>query len=330
MMYGSGGMQAMYSCEACGGQFKEVTGDSGETTVEGQVHCFSGKHTLAAVPKSDQRVVDLKSLSLRVSPSLQREIDGLPRTHPGVRRLKISGSGMAGMGDGEALSFTVPLKKLKVLHLEDVLFSKVHLNDCPALEELELQNLDDDCDLKLAIPSLKRVKLNYFSRAGEAAVEEMLEAATRLEEFTSYKLWHRKLHFASTALRRVSIHRSDTLYDLSVWSPVLEELEIQACYSLDRVGAVALPDSHPRFPDWSGALSRNIEVNAVNTLGDACGGMEGMHRSMGEESGEEEALLVELKSHPRIGRVRTVNGGERYGVGSGGGMPGGGMTMNMF
>ena len=31
-MYGSGGMQAMYSCEACGGQFKEVTGDFVITT----------------------------------------------------------------------------------------------------------------------------------------------------------------------------------------------------------------------------------------------------------------------------------------------------------
>jgi hypothetical protein len=63
----------------------------------------------------------------------------------------------------------------------------------------------------------------------------MLKAATRLESFDSYKLWVKRLIFASNELRSVDIHRSDSLESLQLWAPRLEFLGLQACFALTRL-----------------------------------------------------------------------------------------------
>ena len=154
----------------------------------------------------------------------------------------------------------------------------------------------------------------------------MLEAATRLESFDSYKLWvgHAPLHFASNHLKTIRLHRSDTLsavsacacmrdlsilhsvvdhhaclfrrlcrlfrfnrHQFSVWSPVLQSLDLQACYSLEKIRlldkhalAAVLPDDF--------RPSRNIRINLLNACVDR-------------------SLLEELSSNPRIGQVSGVD-----------------------
>ena len=76
-------------------------------------------------------------------------------------------------------------------------------------------------------------------------------------------------------------------HQLSVWSPVLQSLDLQACYSLEKIRlldkhalAAVLPDDF--------RPSRNIRVNLLNACVDR-------------------SLLAELSSNPRIGQVSGVD-----------------------
>jgi len=83
---------------------------------------------------------------------------------------------------------------------------------------------------------LKHFEINYYDLPpGETWIHRMLASATQLQTFESYKLYVATLRFASNHLVRIKLHRSDILSELTIWAPALVELNLQACYDLERL-----------------------------------------------------------------------------------------------
>ena len=288
-----------YSCNACGGAWAEIQDSraaaraavKGPVRVEGAQWCFRGAHTLHEVAKKDQRVVKQDSVDLTAGPTLQADIDALPRDARLLKRLTIHCAQF--FDDTQSFTFAHSLSKLKVLHLVDVSMGTLQLTQStvPRLRDLILQNVPGDCVLEVVLPSLKDVKIHYYDNfeTGTEIINAMLEAATGLVSFDSYKLQvDGQLMFASNRLADVSIRRSDCLGGVSLWAPRLVNLSLQACYALESVELLAdhplkagLPESH--------AVTTNIPVNLVN----ACVTPE---------------VQSYLEAHPRVGTVAGLEG----------------------
>lgn len=239
--YGAGGMQFSYACGACSQSYTEVTpsGSTAPPKITGAVWCFDGRHSAGPLPAGDKRRVFRNAVTLTAGANLQRQIDELPAD---TEILNIVSTGT--FDDKNRVALARPLPNLTELHLVDVAFSRVVLTaeTTPKLHTLQMQNVPESCELEVVLPELRDVTVHYWG--GDAGVmERMLQAATKLEEFDSYKLWsNNELTFASAALRSINLHRADTLGSLTVWAPNLVNLNLQA-----RKG-VALHSAHDQQP----------------------------------------------------------------------------------
>jgi len=254
--YHSGVSDKYFECLACGGECTLTSNcDIGAAATEERVtsgppHCFDGPHTRAPLDEGDERRIVPNTVHLSSGPNLQRDIDALPDD---VVTLVIT-SGTYGYDSSASHVLARALPRLEYLQLEDVPFSKVHLTEAltPNVKKLSMQNVSDDCDLQVVLPKLREVSVHYFTpvdtqRTPEGwrrslAIDGMLEAATKLRSFDSYKLNVGCLSFASNSLKSVSLHRSDCLEYLKIWAPNLVTLGLQACYSLE---SIAFLDVHP-------------------------------------------------------------------------------------
>ena len=135
---------------------------------------------------------------------------------------------------------------------------------------------------------LRDVSLHYWMPPNKPhVVENMLETATKLESFESYKLCsNRVLSFASPVLTKIDLHRSDTLEFVSIWAPRLTSLRLEAC-SMDDIEFLATHPLAASLP--AGFVCRKpLRVMKVySTLGTAAKNA--------------------LSAHPRAGRARSRN-----------------------
>jgi hypothetical protein len=264
-MSGHDGMRSCYACGACNQSYTEVTPWSGELVqgeqrIEGAKWCFAGEHTTAPLPPSDERRIRWHTHALKSGPNLQEEIDALPDN---VRTLTITSS--SGFYDWDSeVALERRLANLTELQLVDVCFKKVILNEAltPSIRSLRLQNVPDSCELTLELPELRDVSI-YFLGHCDDAVNSMLEHATALEKFDSYKLWVHELHFASNDLVSVDLHRSDGLGTLTLYAPNLRNLGLQGCFGLDNLVF------RPTHPTLSASLPSDhrlprLEINTTN------------------------------------------------------------------
>ena len=100
-----------------------------------------------------------------------------------------------------------PLARLEVLQLIDVAFRRVALTPetTPALRELEMQNVPEDCEICVRCPELRKVAIRYYP-GDEGWVQAMLDHAPKLRTFDSYKLQRaRQLQFAGPELELIDL-----------------------------------------------------------------------------------------------------------------------------
>jgi len=102
-------------------------------------------------------------------------------------------------------------------------------------------------------------------------VQDMIDAAPKLEAFDSYKLWsNQAIAFeASNALRSLRVHRMDTLGYLELWAPNLQSLNLQACYGLDHLKLHKKPphDSLKLPNDFQAPAKVMVDVTNANLSG---------------------------------------------------------------
>ena len=185
MMSGQEGMRASYGCKACGERYDIVTPwthgpdgpVTGEPKYEGPEWCYAGLHSSTELPPSDLRRVHPATVSLSAGPNLQAEIDALPAD---VRVLTITaGSGFYDEDLVATLERHMP--DLEELQLVDVAFERIVLTEelTPALKSLRMQNVPNDCDLRLELPALRQVSIHFLGDCDET-INEMLARATVL------------------------------------------------------------------------------------------------------------------------------------------------------
>ena len=122
------------------------------------------------------------------------------------------------------------MKNLMILQLVDVLFSEIVLDETttPNLEEVFLQNVPDECKMKILLPKLKFFSIHYYdAQVDYSWIHSMLACATKLEHFDSYKLRVDELKFASNNLNKIILRRAECLESLVIYGPKLRELSLQ-------------------------------------------------------------------------------------------------------
>ena len=262
-------------------------------------------------------------------------------------------AGDAWYNDKGSYLFLTKLLNLRHLKLDGVKFAEIELTHetTPELRTLRVVNLGDQCDFKVIAPKLKDVTIHYFKppeHRDASQINEMLERATKLERFDSYKLWvYDDLEFFSNALQSVYIHRSDGLPGLTFWAPNLTELKLQANYALQRVTFLpdhllseSLPDGHvtPKLtvtplsvdlsPEALGDIAKH--PNAVVTKKSSTGGrnfgaqaMEAQHNVMFQATQRAKASgMDELSAIQHAIAEINKRDMETYSRGGAGGVPG--------
>lgn len=280
-MSGPEGCTENEQCSACGTYYSKVRArfDATDFTYRpsSAEWCYNGPHTTKPLRTGDDRRIQKDVLTIKASPTIQSEIDAIPTKMPDVRVLTIVSGGF-GYDDSAKAKLTVDMPKLEQLRCIDVDFTEIKLHT-PLLQDVEFQNVGDDCEFDVVAPMLKNVKFFYYMTEDETWLNKMLEHAIHLESFDSYKLRVGELSFASNHLKYIRLHRAEMLYTLRLYSPVLEQVNLQGCYSLEELKIL---DDHPlkkKLPA-SQALSQFV-VDATN----AC---------LSDE------VVNELNSNPRV------------------------------
>jgi len=255
------------ACAACSKQFVKTTPSFSTPKSQAVIQpasaewCYHGYHTIKEIPKSDERRIrdDILVLSAKLGhEDLQAKINDIPKDLPNVRILTIQSGGS--YDEDIRPRLTVKMPKLEKLQLVDVAFAEITLTPelTPLLETVELQNVPEDCQLDIVLPELKDFSMHYYGPADDEDdewIHAMLQAATKLVSFDSYKLIvGPHLYFASNDLESIRLHRAEFLSDLTVYAPRLQSLNLQACYGFD--GNLRILDRHAQL---SKDLPRNFQ-----------------------------------------------------------------------
>jgi len=240
------GFKCMMVCTACNADYWRMNTLSSTNNqafeempiMEGKKWCYSGYHTIKALPEDEQRRVFKNDVViLNMGPTLQDKIEAL-HGNENVRIIKLMGGGRIGAYSEDPVSFAdILLPNLEEFHCDGVNLGRLTLTKdlTPNLQVLSMENptMSDDPQFTIECPTLKAVSINYCSSGHFGWLLQLLETATELEEFSSYKLsFVGYLKFASNQLRSITIHRADCLSALHLWAPKLELLDVQSCYDL--------------------------------------------------------------------------------------------------
>ncbi|CAE8598647.1 unnamed protein product [Polarella glacialis] len=290
-----------YRCEACGQKWSEIRNgwdkgvhptDDDAVSFYGARWCFCGPHTLDTVSSCDTRMIKSDSVDLKFGTGLQSKIDALCRDAPSVKRLTITSSTEKDYYFEAGFTLAHRLLKLKCLHVIDVRMNKLTLSESltPHLQELFLQNIGDECELEIALPSLRDIKIHYLETS-TTTINKMLRMATGLVTFNTYKLIiDGELVFAGRELQTVKLHRSDCLSAVSIWAPQLLSLNLQACYAIQKVTILDEHEMKAQLPICSD-VSRRIVVNLEN-------------------ASVPQRVIDYLLAHPRVSQVEGIDDDE--------------------
>ena len=231
--YSAGCVESSFSCQACDGFWTVVRGEDGEVAVEGQRWCFKGKCTNRPLADDDLRRVFPRALELEVDRLSLEEIQAAIDSAPVDTKKLVLMCTVDRCDPSKRIRLNRRFPALEDVQLRDCCFSEVVLNAelTPSVRSLVVENLNDDVARQLACPKMHQMRLLYYGgpRDGPvdfgAVLDEALRTATQLMTFESYKLWSNdELTFASNFLRAIDLKRADSLHELTLWAPRLDQL----------------------------------------------------------------------------------------------------------
>ena len=300
------GWQRNFCCEACSKSYtigdtmtmtsstieQEMSVCTKETempVVKGPKWCYEGAHTVKPLKDNDLRKIHDEVVVVHGTCSeIQDEIDALDGNHK-VKVLKVLG----GLDDGEKkVNLAISLPNLEELQLEQSNMDRIILNQelTPNLRKIHMQNAFCESgkpDVTILCPLLNDISIHYCDLQFFQWIIDMLEVATALERFDSYKLRADYLKFASNHLKSISLHRAELLRRVDLWAPRLTNLNVEAAHDLAEIHFLekhVLGDELPAPEDFT--FREELRVDASN----ACLGTQAV-----------EAILA----HPRFRGKRT-------------------------
>jgi hypothetical protein len=209
-------------------------------------------------------------LTITASEIMQSEIDAIPVNMPNVRILTIRRDMFDDYDFDVNPVLAVAMPKLETLRLIDVAFSQVKLDTSltPALKSLKMKSIPESCDIQVVAPELRDFNMEFYGPIEDSSwMNTMLESATKLHSFQSYKLRVSELIFASNDLEVVTLLRAELLEFLSIWAPALQHLHLQGCFSLEKLKILGDHElSSARIRDFGGPLvgMSNFTVDSTN------------------------------------------------------------------
>jgi hypothetical protein len=233
--------------------------------------CYDGRHTVKPLPDNDQRCNYKDVVVIRANQNMQNE-----------RVLKIVSEGHWESELEPKLAVNLP--NLEDLQIVDVSMGPMELTEqrTPKLSKLFLQtpSQNEDTGFVIELPELRDCSIYYWGPGDYQWVISMLNKATKLERFDSYKLRVSHLGFYSNHLRSIRLHRAELMESLDLWTPNLVDLNIQACCDLE---CVKFLKDHVLQQDLPSnfVCHEELRVDAMN----ACLGPE---------------AIEEINSHPRV------------------------------
>ncbi len=267
-MYSGEGWRKHYGCVACSRCYS--TGGKDDTkelpVIDGPKWCFEGSCTTDPLPESDLRRNFGNSVVVisGAANEIQRKVNDLDRNAE-VKVLKLIG----GMDDYEEqmIDLDILLPSLDELILEDVQMNRMVLNQrsTPKLRKIWMQNPNDSGRLNYTIqcPNLEEFSIFYWGSGNYKWLQDMLNTATKLKKFDSYKLRVRHLKFASNHLETVCLHRAELLHCVDIWAPRLTKLSVQAAYDLSQVHFLKTHPLEAQLPS-NFTFDEELSVNAEN------------------------------------------------------------------
>jgi len=170
----------------------------------------------------------------------------------------------------------VSLPALEKLDCKNQAVRAVHFtrDNTPRLKDLSIeQSVATDFEyFHTDLPDLESMSFEYVCISDPSGFGKSLSRSPKLRSFSSYKFWglggpKSKTHvLVLPNCESLDLYRSDDLSYLKIWAPKLEELNLQACYSITEV---TMLDRKPRGYSgeeykFSGVPSQ-YEVNLINT-----------------------------------------------------------------
>jgi hypothetical protein len=246
-----GGDQTMLSfqCEACKQVFTKskrfLSTDDWIFKPPTAQWCFKGKHTIKTLKAGELRKIynDVVTINVALDDATENIQEQLAQMDAAKVLILVIQSADGGYAEDVNPCLDLDMPLLEEIKLLDVCFAKIVLNatKTPKLRNIELQNLPDACEVEIKCPSLKQFDCRYHN--GDCLwVQEMLHVAVSLQDLRMYKVVVDELCIASNELKQVIITRSDCLFDLTIFAPRLQHLQLQCCYALQRLTIV---DKHP-------------------------------------------------------------------------------------
>jgi hypothetical protein len=267
--YGPDGRTHEFSCQACDQEFtksvasrKWTFGISGMPITAGAKLCYQGPHTTKEhlTVSSELRRVHKDAVTIHSGPDMQAIINALDGDET-IRVLHLSADGNHSEYDqngdiSKKTKFAIRLPNLEEFYSRSVDLGKLEFTPAltPKLRKITIHNPTQDEDPQFIIdcPELRDFSCDYFE--GKSLwLNKMLQRATKLESFDSYKLLVRHLSFASNHLKSIRLHRPDLLGRIDVWAPRLKKLDLQAAWDIQEIHF--LP-THP-------TLARDLPPNFV-------------------------------------------------------------------
>lgn len=164
------------------------------------------------------------------------------------------------------------LKELSILHqfIQSVYFTA----ECfPLLESLHIEQplVPDQFFFNTDLPNLVHMSLRFVGLILASEFGPSLSRSPKLKTFISYKLYglgckaDHKIVLPN--ITNLDFYRCEDLKGLKLWAPRLENLNLQACYSIRKVDILNVNRKPAGFPgpeyDFKGEPSK-FEVNCTN------------------------------------------------------------------
>lgn len=272
--FGAGLSTQSYGCLACMRTFtKTATLGTGYNPrqndfniTSGPKYCYEGRHTVKPLKTDDQQRFYDDMVTLACSgQELQSKINALDGNEK-VRFLVIKADGSYFDEDSKP-RLNVKMPNLEELKCIDVDVGQLVLTEetTPKLKKLWMQNpsQSNEPDFVIKCPELREIGLFYWGPGDYEWVHNMLQYATKLEEFDSYKFRCGHLVFASNNLKSIRLHRAELLQRLDIWAPRLEDLNVQAAYDLEEIHFMESHSLEAELPDGF-HHDAELHVNSTN------------------------------------------------------------------
>merc|ERR1719244_1866798 len=173
--------------------------------------------------------------------------------------------------DMEKVSFPI-LKSLSMIcqPIKSIHFTK---KNTPILSSLDIESTLVKVEkFHLDLPELTYMGVQFVTVCDPRGFGKSLSRSPKLESFMAYKLWG--LHVPKSKAhvlvlpncQTLDLYRSDDLNYLQIWAPKLEELDLQAVYSITEVKILDCKPNGYAGPEYNfEGIPSQYEVNIINT-----------------------------------------------------------------